>query len=396
MSKYLVISSDGHAGPPADVYRGLPRPGVPRGVRRATRRSWRAGRMVDQSGFVEEWDEETGDHEMKAGLRPERPRRASSTRRAWPPRCCSPTPTCSAPGGWPARRSGRASARAQGVDPAAVKAGARAHNRWLADFCATNPAPAHRRGGRADHRRGRRRGRRGPRGGRGRAAGRDDPDPLVRRGRLPSTRRTTRCGRRARRPGWCCTPTPVPARPTTRSGPGFVSIYAAEAWWWAARPFWVLAAVGRVRAPPGAEVLDRRERRLVGARPRRAAWTRSGTAPTTPASSATCSSIDLLDEAERLRRPQLLLRRLDPRRRRDRPPPRDRRRQPAVGQRPAPPRGHVPPHPQVDRRAVPGRARGRDRQHPRPQRRRPSTGSTSPRSPAIVDRIGPSPADVHG
>ena len=27
-------------------------------------------------------------------------------------------------------------------------------------------------------------------------------------------------------------------------GPGFVSIYAAEAWWWAARPFWVLLLSG--------------------------------------------------------------------------------------------------------------------------------------------------------
>ena len=27
-------------------------------------------------------------------------------------------------------------------------------------------------------------------------------------------------------------------------GPGFVSIYAAEAWWWAARPFWVLILSG--------------------------------------------------------------------------------------------------------------------------------------------------------
>jgi predicted TIM-barrel fold metal-dependent hydrolase len=27
-------------------------------------------------------------------------------------------------------------------------------------------------------------------------------------------------------------------------GPGFLSIYAAEAWWWAARPFWVLVLSG--------------------------------------------------------------------------------------------------------------------------------------------------------
>ena len=63
--------------------------------------------------------------------------------------------------------------------------------------------------------------------------------------------RTSRCGRRARRPAWCCTPTPAPARPTTRSGRGFVSIYAAEAWWWAARPFWVLLLSGVFERHPG-------------------------------------------------------------------------------------------------------------------------------------------------
>jgi hypothetical protein len=37
-------------------------------------------------------------------------------------------------------------------DPADAVAGARAHNRWLADFCSQEPAPPHRGGGGAgDH-----------------------------------------------------------------------------------------------------------------------------------------------------------------------------------------------------------------------------------------------------
>ena len=35
MSKYLVISADGHAGPPASVYREIPRPRSAGQVRRA-------------------------------------------------------------------------------------------------------------------------------------------------------------------------------------------------------------------------------------------------------------------------------------------------------------------------------------------------------------------------
>jgi predicted TIM-barrel fold metal-dependent hydrolase len=34
-------------------------------------------------------------------------------------------------------------------------------------------------------------------------------------------------------------------------GPGFLSIYAAEAWWWAARPFWVLVLSGVFACHPG-------------------------------------------------------------------------------------------------------------------------------------------------
>ena len=107
------------------------------------------------------------------------------------------------------------------------------------------------------------------------------------------------------------------------------------------------------------------------------AWTRSGRAPTTPASSATSSSstspaspattstrncffaASTPGADEIARRHAIGVGNMH------------------VGQRPAPPRGHLPPHPQVDHRAVPRRARGRDGADPRDHRRRASTGSTS-------------------
>src|SRR4029453_5440857 len=68
MARYLVISADGHAGPPSDVYRDCPHPGL-RGAFEAPQAEVQAGRMVN-TDFVAEWDEETGDAEMKAGYDP--------------------------------------------------------------------------------------------------------------------------------------------------------------------------------------------------------------------------------------------------------------------------------------------------------------------------------------
>ena len=65
---YLVISSDGHAGPPPEVYREY----LDDRFRTAFdehQAELEAGRMVN-TDFVEEWDEETGDHEMQAGYDP--------------------------------------------------------------------------------------------------------------------------------------------------------------------------------------------------------------------------------------------------------------------------------------------------------------------------------------
>ncbi len=104
------------------------------------------------------------------------------------------------------------------------------------------------------------------------------------------------------------------------------------------------APVRRVRPPPDA-ASTRSPRTAPGGCPTSSsAWTRSGSAATTPASSATCSERPV-DASRASTSTELLPRRLDAGRRRDRAPSRDRRRQPAVGQRPPAPRGHLAPHP---------------------------------------------------
>src|SRR5262245_40695184 len=247
MGTYLVISADGHAGPPSDVYRDYLDPAF-RAAFDAHQAEVQAGRMVN-TDFVAEWDEETGDAEMKAAYDPA-VRDAVLDQEGVAAEVLFPDADVLGTGRLASSPFGSGLGSAAGVDPAAVKAGARAHNRWLADFCATNPdrrigvavVPI--------------------------TAGVDDAVAEVRataeaglRGVLIPTR-------------WFDAPAyldpgydPVWAACAeaglvlhTHSGagpadyplgPGFVSIYAAEAWWWAARPFWVLLLSGVFERHPG-------------------------------------------------------------------------------------------------------------------------------------------------
>ena len=248
MSKYLVISSDGHAGPPADIYRGYLDPAF-RAAFDRHQEELAAGRMVDQSGFVEEWDEETGDHEMKAGYDPN-VRDAILDQEGVAAEVLFPDADVLGTGRLASSPFGSGLGSGQGVDPAAVKAGARAHNRWLADFCATNPA---RRIGVAVV---------------PITAGVDDAVAEVHaaaeaglRGVLIPTRWFDAAAYHdlAYDPVWAACEeaelvlhTHSGAGPSDYEiGPGFVPIYAAEAWWWAARPFWVLLLSGVFERHPG-------------------------------------------------------------------------------------------------------------------------------------------------
>ena len=240
MPNYLVISSDGHAAPPAGVYRDYLEEGF-RTRFDEYQAELEAGRMVN-TDFVDEWDDETGDREMRAGFDPG-VRDAILDREGVAAEVLFPDADVLGTGRLASSPFGSGLGSGGDADPEAVKAGARAHNRWLADFCATNPrrrigvavVPV--------------------------TAGVDD-----------AVREATAAAERGLRgvmiptrwfdapayldpcyePFWAtCAEAGLVVHTHSGAGPadyplgpGFLSIYAAEAWWWAARPFWVLVLSG--------------------------------------------------------------------------------------------------------------------------------------------------------
>ena len=247
MSRYLVISADGHAGPPSTVYRDYLDPAF-REAFDTHQAELEAGRMVNTE-FVEEWDEETGDHDMKAGYDPT-VRDGILDQEGVAAEVLFPDADVLGTGRLASSPFGSGLGSGAGADPEAVKAGARAHNRWLADFCRTNP---HRRIGVAVV---------------PVTAGVEDAVAEVRaaaenglRGVMIPTRWFDAPAYidPSYEPFWAaCAETGMvlhthsgagPADYTM--GPGFLSIYAAEAWWWAARPFWVLVLSGVFARHPG-------------------------------------------------------------------------------------------------------------------------------------------------
>jgi predicted TIM-barrel fold metal-dependent hydrolase len=240
MAKYLVISADGHAGPPPEVYRDYLDPDF-REAFDNHQAELEAGRMVN-TAFVEEWDEETGDHDMRAGYDPT-VRDTVLDQEGVAAEVLFPDADVLGTGRLASSPFGSGLGSGAGADPAAVKAGARAHNRWLADFCATNP---HRRIGVAVV---------------PVTAGIDDAVAEVHaaaerglRGVMIPTRWFDAPAYidPSYEPVWAACAeaglvlhTHSGAGPADyEMGPGFVAIYAAEAWWWAARPFWVLVLSG--------------------------------------------------------------------------------------------------------------------------------------------------------
>ena len=240
MPKYLVISADGHAGPPPAVYREYLDPGF-RAAFDAFQEAEQAGRMVN-TAFVEEWDEETGDHELKAAYDPAT-RDAVLDAEGVAAEVLFPDADVLGTGRLASSPFGSGLASGVGADPEQIKAGARAHNRWLADFCRTNP---HRRIGIAVV---------------PVTAGIDDAVAEVHaaaelglRGVMMPTRWFDQPAYidPSYEPFWAaCAETGLVLHTHSGAGPadyplgpGFISIYAAEAWWWAARPFWVLLLSG--------------------------------------------------------------------------------------------------------------------------------------------------------
>jgi predicted TIM-barrel fold metal-dependent hydrolase len=240
-SNYLVVSSDGHAGPPAHVYREYLDPAF-REAFDAHQEALEAGRMTNQA-FVEEWDEETGDHELLAAYDSDVRDKVLDTEGVaaevlFPDADVLGTGrTASSPFG-----SGLASGAGM-TDPSQIFAGAQAHNRWLADFVAASP------------------GRRIGVAVVPITAGVEDSVLEIHeaaaagmKGILIPTRwfEQQAYHHPMYEPVWsACEDTGLVVHTHSGAGPadydlgpGFVSIYANEAWWWAARPLWVLLLSG--------------------------------------------------------------------------------------------------------------------------------------------------------
>jgi predicted TIM-barrel fold metal-dependent hydrolase len=240
MANYLIVSGDGHAGPPPEVYREYLDPEFREPFDRH-QEELAAGRMVDQD-FVDEWDEETGDREMRAAY-DSAVRDRVLDEEGVAAEVLFPDADVLGTGRTASSPFGSGLASGAGADPEAVRAGARAHNRWLADFVAESPtrrigvavvpitagveeAVAEIRWA-AEH---------GLKGVMIPTRWFDAPaylDPVY-------------------EPVWAALAeaglvlhTHSGAGPADYGpGPGVVGIYAAEAWWWAARPFWVLLLSG--------------------------------------------------------------------------------------------------------------------------------------------------------
>jgi len=240
-SNYLVVSSDGHAGPPAHIYREYLDPAF-REAFDAHQEAVRAGRMTN-TAFVEEWDEETGDHELLAAYDSD-VRDKILDREGVAAEVLFPDADVLGTGRTASSPFGSGLASGVGVsEPAQIFAGARAHNRWLADFVAQSP---HRRLGIAVV---------------PITAGVDESvqeiyaaADLGLKGIMIPTRWFDEPAYHhpVYEPVWsACAESGLVAHTHSGAGPadydlgpGFVAIYANEAWWWAARPLWVLLLSG--------------------------------------------------------------------------------------------------------------------------------------------------------
>jgi predicted TIM-barrel fold metal-dependent hydrolase len=241
MQNYVVVSADGHAGPPANVYRDYLDPAF-RDAFDAHQEALQAGRMTN-TAFVEEWDEETGDHELLAAYDSDVRDKILDTEGV-AAEVLFPDADVLGTGRTASSPFGSGLASGAGItDSAQIFAGARAHNRWLAAFVAASPA---RRIGVAVV---------------PITAGVDESVAEIHavaelglKGIMIPTRWFDEPAYLdpMYEPVWAACEeaglvvhTHSGAGPADYTlGPGFVSIYAAEAWWWAARPLWVLLLSG--------------------------------------------------------------------------------------------------------------------------------------------------------
>ena len=366
MSNYLVISADCHAGLPNEQYREYLDPEFrdqfDTHLADRTRMLELAQRGLLNEEFAEEWH-----HDNEEGLRGgwdavRRDKELDADGVAGEvifPDADAVTSGASAPFG-----AGLGSAG--DVDPILLLAGARAHNRWLAELCADSP---HRRAGVAcvpiydvdaavvEIRRARESGLRG--------------GILIPSMWKPYPPYHDECYD----PVWAvCEELELPvhvhsgAADKSQYGP-HVGIYTTEVRWWASRPLWfliwsgvferfaglrfVVAESGAFWVPDLLWTMDTVYDREHGAR-----------------KLGSVAHVEDEHATERVLRSQLRHRRIE------HPPPgtgpavRDRRRQHHVGQRLPASRGHLAPHEGVAAAGVPRHPDRRDARHARTQRRR--------------------------
>jgi predicted TIM-barrel fold metal-dependent hydrolase len=137
--RYLLISADGHAGPPAELYRDyLEERYRPRFDEHQAELSALRAIAQQNTSFREEWEAKTGDGGLTAAFDSDaRNERLDSEGVAV--EVLFPDADVLGTGRVASSPFGSGLGNPIGVDPELVMAGARAHNRWLADFCAKQP-----------------------------------------------------------------------------------------------------------------------------------------------------------------------------------------------------------------------------------------------------------------
>jgi predicted TIM-barrel fold metal-dependent hydrolase len=247
MRRYLVVSADGHVGPPADRYREYLDPTYRDAFddHQAEMRALLDMAQADpaREDFINKWEQLTGKDGGLLAAYDSDHRDEVLDDQGVAAEVMFPDADVLGTGRISASPFGSGLGGGVGVEPDRVMAGARAHNRWLADFVSQSPQ---RRigvavvpilhdidGAVAEIRSARERGLKGI---------------------LIPTRWFDQPAYHDERyePIWSTCEelgmvlhTHSGAGPADYGiGPGMMAIYATEAWWWAARPFWVLTWSG--------------------------------------------------------------------------------------------------------------------------------------------------------
>jgi len=244
--RYVLVSTDSHAGLPAEQYRDYLDARYREAFDKAQAEAEAMRQLAendDHQKFLAEWNSEIGEHGGMRGAWDPAVRDKEMDHDGVAAEVVFPDADSAGVGGVAATPFGSGLGSTGDSDPELVAAGAWAHNRWVAEFCQHSPerragvaiVPLHEVGAAvtmiewaAGH---------GLRGG---------IMIPTRWGKLPSYNDT------CYDPVWAAAAaTGLPVH--THSGvgpddygitPGLISIYTTEAYWWAARPLWALILGG--------------------------------------------------------------------------------------------------------------------------------------------------------